>query len=341
MTARELETLLARVPDSAPPELPGLSDALADTERYLASDEALASIAADTYWPKWHSPWWHMVLLFELGEAERIPPRIVRAMIDGLNALPLHIFPIKPGDAPDGYDPRRDISCHCALGSIAQVLATCGIDVDRELPWIKPWFVRYQMADGGLNCDEAAYLIAGECPSSMVGTVAPFEAMLQLGASTPEQAAFIERAAKFLVERKLARGSRTAHNAEEQRREASWRELCFPRFYFYDVLRGASALVRWAAASPDRRIPVLAIADVIDHLVRSAPDGIVRTQRLAYAGCGTMEKLGGTWVHSPNASTFPLLRVTSEIGTPSPAATREWQTLRAQLRELVARGQLV
>ena len=38
-----------------------------------------------------------------------------------------------------------------------QVLAASGIDVERALPWIKPWFVRYQMADGGLNCDEAAY----------------------------------------------------------------------------------------------------------------------------------------------------------------------------------------
>jgi hypothetical protein len=341
VTVAELQRLLADVPDPAPPEPTGLGEALADTERYLGSDAALESLAADTYWPKWHSPWWHMLLLFELGEAQRIPPRVLRAMVDGLNALPLHIFPIKPDDAPAGYDPRRDISCHCALGSIAQVLATCGVDVDRELPWVKPWFVRYQMADGGLNCDEAAYLVTNECPSSMVGTVAPFEAMLQLGTSTPEQAVFVERAATFLVERRLARGSQTVHNAEERGREPSWRELTFPRFYFYDVLRGASAVVRWAAASPDRRLALLAIAEPIEHLVRTTEGGIVRVQRRAYAGVGTLEQANGNWQRVPDASTFPLLEVTSRVGDPSPAATRQWQTTRAQLRDLIARGQLV
>ena len=62
-------------------------------------------------------------------------------------------LPDPPGRVPGGADPHRDVSCHCALGSIHQVLAACGVDVDRALPWIRPWFVRYQMADGGLNCD--------------------------------------------------------------------------------------------------------------------------------------------------------------------------------------------
>jgi hypothetical protein len=88
MTIDELERVL-RVPDPEPPEVDGLAQAIDDSVRYLESDAALHSIQADTYWPKWHSPWWHMLLLWELGEARRIPLPVVRAMLAGLNALPL------------------------------------------------------------------------------------------------------------------------------------------------------------------------------------------------------------------------------------------------------------
>jgi hypothetical protein len=157
-----------------------------------------------------------MLLLHEFGEARRIPDRAVTKMVDGLNALPLKIFPIRPEDAP-GYEPWRDSSCHCALGSVYQVLAACGVDVDAALPWIKPWFLRYQMADGGLNCDEAAYLVDHECPSSMVGTVAPFEAML-LGRWTEGQQVFLERAAGFLIERELMLARRLCATPRSARR---------------------------------------------------------------------------------------------------------------------------
>src|SRR5215470_18131353 len=184
-------------------ELPLPEVAIAETVRYLGTDAALRSIETDTYWPKWDSPWWHMLLLFELGEARRIPQRVVRAMVDGLNALPVKIFPIQPEELPAGADPYRATSCHCALGCMSQVLEACGIDVERELPWSgTAWFVRYQMADGGFNCDNAAYLVHGECPSSMVGTVAPLEAMLGAAQAT----AFVDRAAGFLIERALTRG---------------------------------------------------------------------------------------------------------------------------------------
>src|SRR5678809_976856 len=106
MTITELERAL-RLPVPVQPQLEGLDDAIADSVHYLQSDAALRSIEADTYWPKWHSPWWHMVLLWELGEAHRIPARIVRAMVDGLNALPLHIFPIQAHEWPPGLDHSR------------------------------------------------------------------------------------------------------------------------------------------------------------------------------------------------------------------------------------------
>jgi hypothetical protein len=283
-----------------------------------------------------------MLLLLELGEARRIPDRVVRKMVDGLNALPLHIFPIHPEDSPPGADPYRDSSCHCALGCIHQVLVACGVDVDRDVPWSKPWFIRYQMADGGLNCDSSAYLVEGECPSSMVGTVAPFEAML-LGdpaAWTPEQVGFVDRAAGFLVERRLMLGSRSVHNGVERDREPSWRAPCFPRFYFYDVLRGASALVRWSAIT-GARLPLHAVRGVVDHLVAAFPDGIVRLGRRSFEGVGTRVRTeSGAWVRNPLASTFPLLETVSVVGQACPFSTRQWTATRRTLLELIDRGQI-
>lgn len=326
-----LRALLDRIPDVTLPAV-DVSDSIA----YLASREALDSVAADTYWPKWHSPWWHMLLVWELGEAHQIPQPIVRAMVDGLNALPLTTFPIWPADAPPGHDGHRDSSCHCAMGSITQVLHACGVDVAKELPWAIAWFARYQMADGGLNCDDGAYRIASECPSSMVGTAAPFEAMQTLAPDDP----FVEKAARFMVTRELVHGSETAHNAAERDSAKNWTALTFPRFYFYDVLRGLAALVRYTEAHADRRLAECIVFPIVEGLAARFPDGVVRVERQAFANCGSLVQRDGAWVRVDRANRFPLLERTSAIGTPSAALTRQWRETRARLRELVTRGQL-
>jgi hypothetical protein len=91
--------------------------------RYLESDVALRSVEADPYWPKWDSPWWHMLLLHEMGETHRIPSRLIESYIASLNRIPLKIFPIHPEDMPTGIDPYRGSPCHCQLGNVYQVLA--------------------------------------------------------------------------------------------------------------------------------------------------------------------------------------------------------------------------
>jgi hypothetical protein len=330
MTVDDLRRRLLAIPDT---EVPAQLDGLDESVAYLASDAAAASLAEDSYWPKWDGPWWHMVLLWELGEARRIPARAVRAMVASLDALPMHTFPIRPGDMPAHLHPARHSSCHCALGSIDQVLAACGVDVDAELPWIRPWFERYQMRDGGLNCDETAYLVEDECPSSMVGTIAPFEALLRRGPSEP-----LERAAQFLVERELVRGSDTRHNADEREAAKAWLAPTFPRFYYYDVLRGTTALVRWASTL-SRSIPLRALDAAVTRLATIASDGIVRVGRQAYAGLGTWRAgPDGTWRREPLARTFPLLDAVSRVGAPSARLTAEWRTTREQLLGLVDAG---
>lgn len=327
----ELLDRLAKVPEVDVPLTSAIEDGIADSVRYLESDAAVRSLEADTYWPKWHSPWWHMTTLWELGEARRIPERVQRAMITGLDALPLKSFPIEPEDTPPGVDIYRGSSCHCALGTMVQVLAACGVDIDREVPWATPWFLRYQMRDGGFNCDGDAYRTT-ECPSSMVGTIAPFEAML-LGTWTPEQRAFLERGAAFLVGRELTRGSDTVFNAAERETAPSWQLPCFPRLYFYDVLRGLRALVGWAERS-GASVPAHAFTGVVTHLLEQFPDGVVRLQRRSYEKPTTLARgADGSWHREP-ASRFPLLEATSIVGEPSATLTRQWAEVRRTIVRL-------
>lgn len=338
----DLRRRLAEAPDPQPAPDRAIADGIASSVAYLASDAAQRSIEADVYWPKWDSPWWHMLLLFELGEARRIPERVVGGMTSAMDAFPIKIFPIHDGDLPPTVNPYRDVLCHCALGSMAQVLAACGRKLDRELPWIEPWFVRYQMADGGLSCDDAAYRARGECPSSMVGTVAPFEAMLlgRPGDWSPERAGFVDRAAGFLIERRLMLGSATRHNADERVSQLAWLEPCFPRFYLYDVVRGLAALVRWAEVA-DRPLPRGAISGVVDHLLAAFPDGAIRRRRLSFAGVGTwMHGPSGDWVRHTPAFRFGLLDAASVLGQPCPFLTRQWSAARQGLLRLIEQGRV-
>ncbi len=341
MALDDLRHRLLGIPDPEPAPGPAIEAAIAESVRYLASDAAQRSVDADVYWPKWDSPWWHMLLLHEMGEARRIPERAVARMVEGLERFPLKIFPIQPGELPPGADPYRDVLCHCALGCMFQVLSAAGRDVDRALPWITPWFARYQMADGGLSCDDSAYRVTGECPSSMVGTVAPFEAMLLGGPATwtADRAAFVERAAGFLIERRLMLGSPTVHNAEERDRQPAWLAPCFPRFYFYDVLRGLAALARWAEVT-GRAVPLRAVAGVLDHLIATCGDGVVRRQRLSYAGVGTWMPSAAGWVRVEAALRFPLLEATSALDEPCPYLTRQWTAARRAVLRLIDQGRV-
>lgn len=320
---------------------PAITRGIADSAAYLDSDAALRSIAVDPYWPKWDAPWWHMLLLFELGEASRIPARAAQAMCTALDALPLHLFPIRPGEAPPGTDPHRDFVCHCALGCMVQVLPSCGIDVARALPWASPWFSRYQMADGGLNCDEQAYLCTDACPSSMVGTIAPLEALLGRAGSDAERA-FVARGAQFLIGRALVQGSQTVQNADERTAARAWPEPCFPRFYFYDVLRGLSALVRWAEGEGAQAVlPRAAVEPAVTALLTRFPDGVVCTLRHAHAGKTTILP---TTDRTPSprapASGFALLEAASVLGAPSVALTRQWSQARHGLVRLLDAGRI-
>ena len=300
---------------------------------YLRSEAARRALATDAYWPKWHSPWWHMLLLHELGHTALIPEATCALHVAALDRLPLKIFPIYPEDLPAGVDPHRGTPCHCQLGNVYQVLAARGVDVDVDLPWIRRWLLSYQMADGGLSCDNDAYLVEDECPSSMVGTIAVFEAILKHTPRpwTDEEQRFLDRAAAFLIGRELRLGSATRHNAAERVSAEAWTRLCFPRFYFYDVLRGLDALTLWAEKT-GRALPPEAVRVVVEDLARQFPDGVVSPGRVAFAETKTLSQSpAGEWLRRQEATRFPLLDAASVAGRAHPVLTRQWARVRRRL----------
>jgi hypothetical protein len=300
--------------------------------QYLNSSQALQSLEADPYWPKWNSPWWHMLLLHEMGETKKIPEAVVKKYISALDKIPLKIFPIQPEDMPEGIDPYRGSPCHCQLGNVYQVLAAWGVDVDKELPWIRPWFLKYQMPDGGLNCDNEAYLVKDEVPSSMVGTIAVFESILLYTQRpwTAEEKEFLDKGARFLIERKLMHGSPTKHNADERKSAEKWVHPCFPRFYLYDVLRGLNALLLWSEKT-NQSLPRDSIRDVVTYLDHRFSDGNIRIERHSYEGTGTiLQSSSGEWIKRQPATFFPLLNKVSKIGDVSPFLTKQWLSAKSK-----------
>lgn len=268
------------------------------TLTYLASPAAVESLRRDAYWPKWNSPWWHMLLLHEMGLAQRIPPSAVEALVEALEAYPVKIFPIHPGDLPAGVDPHCGTLCHCAVGNVYGVLAAAGVDVSARLPWLRRWLSAYQMADGGMNCDNDAYLVERECPSSMVALVPCFEALVRhVPDWTPQEAECVERGAQFLLQRELRLGCSSRHNAAERETAKLWGELTFPRFYFYDVLRGLTALRQWSQRT-GRPLPPLAVED----------EPTRPPTRRAWEG--RLTRVPGSREKRP-ADTFPLLEAVS------------------------------
>jgi hypothetical protein len=298
---------------------------LNETLDALASPASRASLAVDVYWPKWRSPWWRLSLLDEMGMLDRAPEGAFDALARAVLAVPERRFAL----TPDVDDPQA--FCHCALGNFLRMLGGSSHPAKGEFGWALDWFVEYQMADGGYNCDESAYAVKGECPSSMVATIAALEALT--GQPRHEQTA--RRAAACILRRELRHGSDTQHNAAERASAARWAELAFPRFYHYDLLRGFEAVVRWATVH-DERLPWAAIEPVWSALSRRFPEAVVHAERRAYEG-HTSRLPDGTRVP---AESFALLEAVSAPG-PSSFLTERWRRSRAELEALRARGSIV
>jgi hypothetical protein len=311
-------------------------EAVDETVAYLASRATAASIAADPYWPKWDSPWWRMTLLWELGLARLIPPPVVEIMVDAIDTHYLRLFPVREEELPPGCDPHRQVLCHCAAGTMMQVLYACGVDLDVRLPWMRPWLHQYQLPDGGLNCDEAAYVKS--LKSSMVSTLPPLEAALRCsrGPLSADDIRFLDRGAAYLIAHRLVR---RAHG-DSGVIDSAWLEPCFPRFYHYDSLRGLSFLAEWADTL-GRALPDEAVSETVSRFrqERAELGGIQVRRRAAATASRTLARSAeGQWLAVDESRTFPLL---DEVGLPgrvSPELTALFDEAEARILRVQRRS---
>jgi hypothetical protein len=298
---------------------------IAVSSAYLASKKAKDSLALDPYWPKWDSPWWHLTLLWELGRADAIPKEAAEAMFAAIEAKYVRYFPNPREPLPPGKDYHRDGLCHCGLGNMYQTLAACGLDLDARAPWMRAWFLHYQLPDGGLNCDDKAYEKGGS--SSVQSTLPALEAVLAAGRPlTPIEEHFVDAGAEYLLERRLAFRRR-----DGQLMDPKFLDIGFPRFYDYDVLRGLAFIAEWSRLRR-KMVQRRAIGWIIDSLDERFPDGRVKIEKPGLFETENTLALNkeGSWVRGP-ATSFPLFDSVRKVGTISEALTQNWAHTRKVL----------
>jgi len=300
---------------------------VAASTAYLASAKARESLARDPYWPKWDAPWWHLTLLHELGRADAIPPEAAEAALAAIEAKYPRWFPNPREPLPPGKDYHRDTLCHCALGNVMQALEAAGVDLDARAPWMRAWLLRYQLPDGGLNCDEKAYEKGSA--SSIQSTLPALEAVISAPRPlTPAEEEFVDRGARYLIDRRVC-----CRKSDGRVMNEDFLKVCFPRFYDYDVLRGLSFLAAWSRARR-RFVPRDAVTGAMSALAARFPDGQVRVERPGLADEDSLNPAaGGAWERGP-ASTFPLLESARRVGRVCEPLTRRW----AEVREVLGRG---
>jgi len=285
-----------------------------DSVSFLASERGLDALRIDPYWPKWNGPWWHMQCLFELGEANRIPKVALDTLIASMEHRFPKFFPFKESDLLPGAVLRRDSSCHCQLGMVYQVLAAAHIDVDLRMPWIRPWFMTYQLPDGGFNCDHSAYLKL-DPKSSIVSTLPPLEAVLYCTTRpfSKQESNFLDRGTQYLIAHQLFKSS------SGKVLNKDWLLPCFPHFYEYSVLRGLRFLNAWSRQTRSE------LPDAIKQIqseqeAQFFESNAIRLARRSYdAERSTLLPIDLKRHRTDDAKTFELLDEVSKIATPSNA----------------------
>lgn len=285
---------------------------------------------ADPYWPKWNQRWWKLALLLELKELNSLPEAVLEDFVQELDTHYLHHFPLIESELPVGCDPYRQILCHCALGTAAQVLLAGGINVWERLPWLYDWLWRYQLPDGGYNCDEQAYTNSQK--SSIVSTVPVLEALLASRPAadfTQSEQELLIAGYHYLLNHQLFRSS-TGKLIDE-----AWLQPLFPRFYEYDLLRGLQLVIHLSSAL-NQVLPAEAVAEAISRLQNLTRDGELKVQHWYPGDHSTLAEGPEGWQRGIVAERFALLDQAIESG--GEYISLQWQQVQAQLVDLAKRG---
>lgn len=205
----------------------------------IESEKALLMIERDVYWPKWDSPWWYILLLDETGKLPEVPVSAFKELLTCADRQYLKIFPTKETDVDGPVNGYTEVMCFCFFGCLMKIASKLEFDVFAHVPWAKEWVNRYQLPDGGYNCDESAYTSTGK--SSLVSTVVMLEGMIEYTRYTRENdlyAANMQKAVSYLLKHQVFMS--TAGNVIP---DTNWDKVIFPRFYEFDFTRGLEAIL--------------------------------------------------------------------------------------------------
>ena len=288
-----------------------IQDAIDVSIRFLESNPEFYIESCENGRRKWNGAWWHMATLYEMGEVKQIPSSaIVRAKYL-LEVQTWPTFVIYPDDFPTSVcDKMKMDCCHCELAIYYMILTSYGCDLDQEIPWIREWFLKHQLSDGGLNCEPTAYTHSHK--SSIVSTLPPLEAILRHTNRpfTKRESVFLDEGARYLIEHSLVCSKESGHIIDEE-----WLNPCFPRFFEYDILRGMSYLVEWSQRR-NKPLPAYLLNEGLQRLNSHIEVAGLRIGRQVF------DPLGPWGGH-----TFPLLNKVSNIDEVSPYLTKQLEII--------------
>jgi hypothetical protein len=306
-----------------------IEKAIKDSIKYLNSKEAKLSLERDVYWPKWDSPWWHILLLNELGLIHQVPKNIMYQLIENIQRSFLHFFPVTEEEMPKKTDPYHQSLCFCMAGSLYQMLFNYGIPVDSEIPWLREWFTKYQLPDGGFNCNEDAY-IKDHPKSSMTSTLPVLEALLlaQETKVIDDELNSLFLGADYIVKHKLFRKL-----SSQDVMDPNFAEIRFPRFYEYDYLRGFKFLYDFRRKF-GYRFPDF-ITDEVEKMVEKLTvDGIIKTKGIPFKEKSYNPTSEGKWELGP-ASYFELLNLLLKPNSESLFLTNQWNEIKPKYLKVI------
>lgn len=288
--------------------------AIGDSIRFLESHSDLPIELIGRSRRKWDGLWWHMAALYEMGEVKKIPESAIAKAKYILEAQTWPIFIKSAEDHPSTeIDNMKMDCCHCELAVFYMILMDYGCDLDKDLPWIREWFLKHQLSDGGLNCEPDAYIHSNK--SSIISTLPPLEAILRYTNRdfTEKEALFLDQGARYLIEHRLVCSKQTGDIIDKD-----WLKPCFPRFFEYDILRGMSYLVEWSRRR-NKPLPTDLLLKSIQRLDNHVEATGIRIGRQVFDS-------KGPW----GGKTFALLEAVSEIGHVSPFLTEQFNVVISQ-----------
>lgn len=239
----------------------------------IESEKALLMIERDVYWPKWDSPWWYILLLEETSRLKEVPVALFKELLTCADRQFLKVFPVKESDRNGQINGVTDVMCFCFLGGLMRISAKLELDIFAYLPWAKDWIHRYQLPDGGYNCDELAYTSSGK--SSVQSTVLLLEGLIEYSRFAREDifVPYMQKAVSYLLKHQIYMTS-----AGKEIRDVDWDKIIFPRLNEYDFTRGLEAVFDFLLLT-GKKIRGVAVEKALTLLNQKITAGIAHSEK--------------------------------------------------------------